>query len=55
MRRHRAGDVRVADRVPVERDVERAVRAGKITINESRQFMRFYEDGLDGYTYLEEY
>lgn len=39
----------------LRRDVERAVRAGKITINESRQFMRFYEDGLDGYTYLEEY
>ena len=36
-------------------DVERAVRAGKITIHESRQLLRFYESGLDGYTYLEEF
>jgi arginine decarboxylase len=39
----------------LRRDVERAVRAGKITINESRQLLRFYETGLDGYTYLEEF
>jgi arginine decarboxylase len=36
------------------RDVEQAVRAGRITLNESRQLIRFYETGLDGYTYLEE-
>ncbi len=36
------------------RDVEQAVRAGKMTLNESRQLIRFYESGLDGYTYLEE-
>jgi arginine decarboxylase len=39
----------------LRRDVERAVRAGKITINESRQLLGFYESGLDGYTYLEEF
>ncbi len=38
----------------VRKDVERAVRAGKMTINESRQLLKFYESGLDGYTYLEE-
>jgi arginine decarboxylase len=38
----------------LRRDVERAVRAGKITLNESRQLLRFYESGLEGYTYLEE-
>jgi arginine decarboxylase len=35
-------------------DVERAVRANKITVQESRQLLRFYESGLEGYTYLEE-
>lgn len=34
---------------------EQAVRAGKISVNESRQLLRFYEAGLDGYTYLEEH
>jgi arginine decarboxylase len=38
----------------MRKDVERAVRTGKITLNESRQLLRFYESGLDGYTYLEE-
>ena len=38
----------------LRKDVERAVRAGKITLTESRQLLRFYEAGLDGYTYLEE-
>ena len=37
-----------------EKDVERAVRQGMITVTESRQFLRFYETGLEGYTYLEE-
>jgi hypothetical protein len=31
------------------------VRCGNITINESRQLLRFYESGLEGYTYLEEF
>ncbi len=38
----------------LRKDVERAVRAGKINLAESRQLLRFYETGLDGYTYLEE-
>ncbi len=38
----------------VRKDVERAVRQGKISVTESRQFLRFYESGLEGYTYLEE-
>ncbi len=38
----------------MRKDVERAVRAGKISIDESRQLLRFYESGLEGYTYLEE-
>jgi arginine decarboxylase len=38
----------------MRKDVERAVRTGKISASESRQLLRFYESGLDGYTYLEE-
>ncbi len=38
----------------MRKDVERAVRQGKMTVNESRQLLRFYESGMDGYTYLEE-
>src|SRR5262249_43935205 len=38
----------------LRQDVEKAVRAGKISLAESRQMLRFYESGLDGYTYLEE-
>jgi len=38
----------------VRKDVERAVRQGRLTVAESRQFLRFYESGLEGYTYLEE-
>jgi arginine decarboxylase len=38
----------------MRKDVERAVRSGKISLNESRQLLRFYESGLEGYTYLEE-
>ncbi len=36
------------------RDVETAVRQGKIGYEESGRLLRFYEEGLDGYTYLEE-
>jgi arginine decarboxylase len=35
------------------RDVETAVRDGKLTGTESGQLLRFYEAGLQGYTYLE--
>ena len=38
----------------LRKDVERAVRAARSTLTESRQMLRFYEAGLDGYTYLEE-
>jgi arginine decarboxylase len=38
----------------LRKDVERAVRAGKISLSESKMLLRFYETGLDGYTYLEE-
>jgi len=36
------------------RDVELAVREGKIGYEESGRLLRFYEDGLLGYTYLED-
>jgi arginine decarboxylase len=35
-------------------DVEAALREGKIGYEESGRLLRFYEDGLHGYTYLEE-
>jgi arginine decarboxylase len=38
----------------MRKDVERAVRAGMVSLEESRQLLRFYETGLEGYTYLEE-
>lgn len=34
--------------------VEAAVRDGRISFEESGRLLRFYEDGLHGYTYLEE-
>jgi arginine decarboxylase len=38
----------------MRKDVERALRAGMISLEESKQLLRFYESGLEGYTYLEE-
>ncbi|HEV3062006.1 MAG TPA: hypothetical protein VGY48_27395 [Vicinamibacterales bacterium] len=35
-------------------DVETAVRGGRLDYEESGRLLRFYEDGLNGYTYLEE-
>jgi arginine decarboxylase len=35
-------------------DVEAAVRAGRLDYEESGRLLRFYEEGLNGYTYLEE-
>lgn len=35
-------------------DVEAAVRAGRLDFEESGRLLRFYEEGLNGYTYLEE-
>ncbi len=36
------------------RDVEAAVREGRINYEESGSLLRFYEEGLNGYTYLEQ-
>jgi arginine decarboxylase len=36
-------------------DVEAAVRDGRLDYTESGRMLRFYEDGLQGYTYLEEH
>jgi hypothetical protein len=35
------------------RDCESAVRAGRMTLPETRTLLRFYQNALDGYTYLE--
>lgn len=44
----------VAKLVPrIVRDCEVAVRAGRMTLPESRVLKKFYETALDGYTYLE--
>jgi arginine decarboxylase len=45
-----AGDELIAR---LRKDVERAVRANKISLTESKELLGFYEAGLDGYTYLE--
>jgi arginine decarboxylase len=37
----------------LRREVEVALRAKRVTLEESRQLLRIYEDGLSGYTYLE--
>ena len=38
----------------LRKDVETAVREGRINYEESGRLLRFYEDGLHGYTYLED-
>ena len=38
----------------LRRDVELAVREGRLTYEESGRLLEFYEEGLQGYTYLEE-
>jgi arginine decarboxylase len=38
----------------MRKDVEKALRAGKVSLKESREFLKFYESGMEGYTYLEE-
>ncbi len=38
----------------LRKQVEAAVREKKITLEESTQLMRYYEEGMNGYTYLEE-
>jgi arginine decarboxylase len=37
----------------MRKSVERALRDQKLTIDESRVLLKFYENGLEGYTYLE--
>ncbi|MFG0292486.1 MAG: biosynthetic arginine decarboxylase [Phycisphaerales bacterium JB050] len=37
----------------IRKDIERATKAGQMTLDEGRELMRFYEQGLEGYTYLE--
>lgn len=37
----------------LRRDVERAVRTGRISLEEARRLVSYYESSLDGYTYLE--
>jgi arginine decarboxylase len=38
----------------LRRDVELAVREGRMSYEESGRLLEFYEEGLGGYTYLEE-
>ncbi|MGL4550346.1 MAG: biosynthetic arginine decarboxylase [Gemmataceae bacterium] len=38
----------------LRKDVERAVKAGKISVGEAKKLIQFFEHGLNGYTYLEE-
>ncbi len=38
----------------MRKDVEKALRGGMISLEESRKLLGFYESGLEGYTYLEE-
>jgi arginine decarboxylase len=38
----------------LRRDVELAVREGRLSYEESGHLLRYYEDGLHGYTYLED-
>ena len=38
----------------MRRDVEAALREGRLTYEESGALLKFYEEGLHGYTYLED-
>ena len=37
-----------------ERRIEAALREGRLTYEESGEMLRFYEEGLHGYTYMED-
>ena len=37
----------------LRKSTEVALRNGRLTLDESRQLLRMYEEGLSGYTYLE--
>jgi arginine decarboxylase len=38
----------------MRQDIEAACRAGRITFAEGKSLLKYYDDGLEGYTYLEE-
>jgi arginine decarboxylase len=38
----------------MRKDVERAVKQNRISLDEMRELLKFYDSGLEGYTYLEE-
>jgi arginine decarboxylase len=38
----------------LRKDVETALREGRLTYEESGALVHFYEEGLHGYTYLED-
>jgi arginine decarboxylase len=38
----------------MRQDIEAACRQGRITFAEGKSLLKFYDDGLEGYTYLEE-
>ncbi|MGE3163890.1 MAG: biosynthetic arginine decarboxylase [Planctomycetota bacterium] len=38
----------------LRRNVEQAVRENRLTLSEGKSLLQFYNDGLDGYTYLED-
>ena len=37
----------------MRKQIERAVHAGRLEVAEGLSLQRFYENGLEGYTYLE--
>ena len=37
----------------MRRDVERAVKAGRLAVAEGQSLLKFYDQGMEGYTYLE--
>lgn len=37
----------------MRRDVERAVKAGTLAVSEGQSLLKFYDQGMEGYTYLE--
>jgi len=37
----------------MRQDIEAACRQGRLTLSEGKSLMKFYDDGLEGYTYLE--
>jgi arginine decarboxylase len=37
----------------MRKDVERAVKGGLISVPEGQSLLKFYDQGMEGYTYLE--